>query len=87
MGMVEMDLSKFPVFRMMSGKMRWLSSRQSVLSQNIANADTPNYVPRDIKAPNFKEILGHEMAPVKVERSDHILAGARRCAYLVMRRG
>ena len=32
----------------------------------------------------FSKALGRE---VKVERSDHILAGARRCAYLVTRRG
>lgn len=55
MGMVEMDLSKFPVFRMMSGKMRWLSSRQSVLSQNIANADTPKYKPKDLKEIDFRK--------------------------------
>lgn len=55
MGMVEMDLSKFPVFRMMSGKMRWLSSRQSVLSQNIANADTPKYKPKDLKEVDFRK--------------------------------
>jgi len=50
-----MDLSKFPVFRMMSGKMRWLSSRQSVLSQNIANADTPKYKPKDLKEVDFRK--------------------------------
>jgi flagellar basal-body rod protein FlgB len=53
--MVEMDLSKFSVFRMMSGKMRWLSSRQGVLSQNIANADTPKYRPKDLKEVDFRK--------------------------------
>ena len=32
----------------------------------------------------FRKALGRDL---KVERIDHILAGARRCAYLVMRRG
>lgn len=50
-----MDLSKFSVFRMMSGKMRWLSSRQGVLSQNIANADTPKYRPKDLKEVDFRK--------------------------------
>lgn len=50
-----MDLSRFPVFRMMSGKMRWLSSRQGVLSQNIANADTPTYRPKDLKEVDFRK--------------------------------
>jgi flagellar basal-body rod protein FlgB len=40
---------------MMSGKMRWLSSRQSVLSQNIANADTPKYRPQDLKEVDFRK--------------------------------
>jgi len=50
-----MDLSKFPVFRMMSEKMSWLSSRQGVLSQNIANADTPKYRPKDLKEVDFSK--------------------------------
>jgi flagellar basal-body rod protein FlgB len=50
-----MDLSEFPIFRMMSGKMKWLSSRQSVLSQNIANADTPKYRPLDLKEVDFRK--------------------------------
>ena len=50
-----MDLSGFPVFRMMAGKMKWLSSRQSVLSQNIANADTPKYRPLDLKEIDFRK--------------------------------
>jgi len=53
-----MDLSKFPVFRMMSGKMRWLASRQGVLSQNIANADTPKYQARDLKEVDFSKSDG-----------------------------
>lgn len=44
-----MDLNDFPVFRMMTGKMRWLAARQRVLSENVANADTPRYRPKDLK--------------------------------------
>jgi flagellar basal-body rod protein FlgB len=50
-----MDLSEFPIFRMMAGKMKWLSSRQAVLSQNIANADTPKYRPLDLKEVDFRK--------------------------------
>jgi len=38
-------------------KMHWNEARQKVLSQNIANADTPNYTPMDIKPLDFKELL------------------------------
>lgn len=44
-----MDLNDFPVFRMINGKMRWLAARQRVLSENVANADTPHYRPKDLK--------------------------------------
>jgi len=50
-----MDLSKLPLFRMMSEKMQWLSSRQGVLSQNIANADTPKFRPMDLKEVDFRK--------------------------------
>jgi len=43
-----MDLSKASIFRMMSEKMGWLSQRQKVLAQNVANADTPGYAARDL---------------------------------------
>lgn len=50
-----MDLNQFSVFRMMTGKMNWLADRQTLLSQNVANADTPNYRPKDLKEVDFKE--------------------------------
>jgi len=60
-----MDLSKFPVFRMMSGKMRWLSARQGVLAQNVANADTPKYRPHDLKEIDLRK--PDAAAPFRVE--------------------
>lgn len=38
-------------------KMAWLDSRQKVLAQNIANADTPGYQPQDLQQLQFKELL------------------------------
>jgi len=38
-------------------KMRWHEARQKVLAKNIANADTPNYTPQDIKELDFKEMV------------------------------
>ena len=40
-------------------RLRWLQHRESVLAGNVANADTPNYVARDL-AP-FKGILNKQM--------------------------
>lgn len=70
-----MDLNNLKLFQMAMTKMEWASSRQKVLSQNVANADTPEYKERDLKPLNFKQVL-HETAPVKVTRTDpHHLAG------------
>lgn len=33
--------------------MSWLAQRQAVLAQNIANADTPDYRPRDLREKDF----------------------------------
>ena len=33
--------------------MHWLTQRQTVLSENVANADTPDFVPRDMKKGAF----------------------------------
>ncbi|MCE2926405.1 MAG: flagellar basal body rod protein FlgB [Rickettsiales bacterium] len=45
-----------PLFSLMRGKLNHLSERQSVLAQNVANADTPGYQAKDLSEPNFKEI-------------------------------
>lgn len=43
-----MDLNKNSLLSSMSKKMGWLSERQRVLAENIANADTPAFVPKDL---------------------------------------
>lgn len=43
-----MDLSDIPLFHLLRRKMDWLTQRQTVLSQNIANVDTPEYVGHDL---------------------------------------
>ncbi|NDF11788.1 MAG: flagellar basal body rod protein FlgB [Proteobacteria bacterium] len=55
-----MDYSKLPIYQMMQQQLKYDSTRQTVLAKNIANVDTPGYVPSDVKAPNFSEILKHK---------------------------
>jgi len=52
-----MDLTNLKLFRMTAKRMDWLTRRQLVLSQNIANADTPDYAPRDLKKLGFRELV------------------------------
>jgi flagellar basal-body rod protein FlgB len=43
---------------MLKGKMAYISQRQSLIAQNVANADTPGYTPRDLKPFAFGDLLG-----------------------------
>ena len=52
-----MNLDKIPIFAALTEKMKWLTARQNVLAQNIANSDTPNYRARDLKPLEFREMI------------------------------
>ncbi len=53
-----MDLKDLPLLSMLRQRMTWLNQRQDVLSENVANADTPRYVARDLKPLEFDQLLG-----------------------------
>ena len=61
-----MNLSTLNVFRVATVKMGWLSERQGVLAQNIANADTPDYRAKDLKAPSFSKTMSNDNHNVKM---------------------
>ncbi|MGQ0662785.1 MAG: flagellar basal body rod protein FlgB [Pseudomonadota bacterium] len=65
-----MDLNSLPLFQMISGRMGWLSERQKLLAQNVANADTPGYKPRDLKPLNFRTLLADAAARRKPAGSE-----------------
>src|SRR5579885_2851825 len=52
-----MNLTEMPLFAILKERMGWLSARQNVLAQNVANADTPGYMARDLKPVNFADVL------------------------------
>jgi flagellar basal-body rod protein FlgB len=51
-----LDFAGISLFNIMKQKLSYMSERQSVLAQNIANADTPGYKAKDVKEPNFKKM-------------------------------
>ena len=59
-----MDLSQIPLFAALSKRMAWLTERQTVLAQNVANADTPGYVGQDLPEPDFRKYLAQSTAKV-----------------------
>lgn len=44
-----MDPGGISLFRLAERRLAWLDQRQKVLAQNIANADTPGFVSRDLR--------------------------------------
>ena len=48
-----MSISDLPVLSALRTKMQWHQERQRILSENVANSDTPNFRPRDLVAPKF----------------------------------
>lgn len=47
-----------PLMNMLSGQMRYLTQRQGVLAQNIAQIDTPGYRTQDLAKPDFNAMAG-----------------------------
>lgn len=69
-----MAFGKFPVFEALSRRMDWLSQRQTVLAENVANADTPGYVPRDLEEAPFESALKRALKPMapRVTHARHV---------------
>ncbi len=64
-----MDVSNLKLFQMALTKMDWAAQRQKLLSQNVVNANTPDYTPRDLKELDFRREL-RKAAPVNVARTN-----------------
>ena len=57
-----MDIGQIPLFAALSKRMSWLTARQTVLAENVANANTPGYVAKDLKDLDFKSLIGKSSA-------------------------
>lgn len=65
-----MPLKDTALFLMTGDRMRWLTQRQRVLAQNIANADTPGYQSRDLRALDFRDALRETQSNLRLAASD-----------------
>jgi len=65
-----MDFSHLPLFAMLSDRLNWLTARQKVLSQNIANVDTPGYKERDLKQLSFEQMVKGASATLPMAQTD-----------------
>src|ERR1700744_5136144 len=58
-----MSMTGIPLLGMLRERMSWLNARQNVLSQNVANADSPGYTARDLKPLDFAQMVKHASQP------------------------
>ena len=52
-----MSLGNLSLFAGLGARMDYLDTRQSIIAQNIANANTAGYIPKDVSAPDFGSVL------------------------------
>ena len=57
-----MPISDTPILSMLRTRMHWHQERQRLLAENVANADTPKFKPRDLAEPNFARGPGNATA-------------------------
>jgi len=50
-------MSNIPLLAILQKRMAWLGQRQGILSQNVANADTPGFSPSDLQQMDFSKSL------------------------------
>ena len=65
-----MGLDDIPLFSMLKDKLGYVNQRQRLLSENVANADTPGYAPRDLKPFTFEAALRPRLGLSGLERTN-----------------
>ncbi|MCA1299943.1 flagellar basal body rod protein FlgB [Stappia indica] len=64
-----MAITDLPVFQVLKSKMQWHQTRQGVLAENVANADTPGYRGQDLKAFSFEDALKARTTGLETSRT------------------
>jgi flagellar basal-body rod protein FlgB len=70
-----MDISSIPLFEAITRRMGWLTQRQTVLAENVSNVNTPGYLEKDLKEPDFRELVqkGASAVHLTATRPNHIV--------------
>jgi len=77
-----MPISEIPLFSMLRTRMQWHQERQKVLAENVANADTPNFRTRDLRALDFgSQVQAASQVRVASTNPAHITGAAGNSAF------
>jgi flagellar basal-body rod protein FlgB len=69
-----MNSTSTDVFALAEKRLAWIGQRQSILAQNIANANTPGYAARDIRP--FSEVLADQTHQAENNSAVPVSSGA-----------
>lgn len=61
-----MDFNPLTLFQAAKKRLAWLTQRQEVLAQNIANADSPTYRAKDLKDYQFRDLVKRETMQINM---------------------
>jgi flagellar basal-body rod protein FlgB len=84
-----MPISQIPLFSMLRTKMHWHQERQRLLAENVANADTPKFQPRDLAPPALDRMQPTAMLSLARTSAAHLAgpSGGTDAAFALDRRG
>ena len=77
-----MAISDLPIFSMLRTRMNWHQERQRLLAENVSNADTPGYRPRDLAPLDFGRQVQQASGQLQLALTapGHVTAQAPRAA-------
>lgn len=83
-----MDSTSSPtLMTAMRERLRFLGERQAVISQNIANANTPGFKAKDVEAPSFGDLVkgtGKGGVSLAITSPKHIQSASSSTSYRMM---
>ena len=81
-----MTISDMPILASLRTRMQWHQERQRVLAENVANADTPNFRPRDL-APLKPEPAASGTLALSRTNASHLSLGGGMTQFASAREG
>ena len=61
-----MAISDAPYFAMLKNRLTFLNDRQKILADNVANASTPKFVPKDLDEKAFNQAYSRSFSSLGV---------------------
>ena len=58
-----MDINAIPLFSMLKSRLAYVNEREQLISQNVANADTSGFTPKDLQGFDVKKALDNASGP------------------------